>query len=321
MRILFITSGYQGIYDWFESWIHDELKKEHKVIFYYFNQGVKELESILQSFKPEMALTLVGYKMPIAIVEFLKQYGVKTSIWLTEDPYNIDRSIGLMNDFDYLFTIDTAALEFYKKKGLKRAYHLPLAANPNVFIPKKVPGEFESDICFVGYPYPDRIQLLEFILEKTSYKVRVIGNWSRYLRSYWQNSNLNIDEGWVEPPIVANYYNGAKIVLNSHRPSNLRQNKNKLGIAGKSINNRTFDVAACAAFQLIEFREDLSNHFVENEEIIAFRSMKDLLEKVHYYMKADKERELIAHKARIRVLKEHTFQHRLEQMLSVIGKA
>lgn len=148
----------------------------------------------------------------------------------------------------------------------------------------------------------------------------MVGNWSRYLRSYRKYSNLNIDEGWVEPQIAADYYNGAKIVLNSHRPSNLRQNKNKLGITGKSINNRTFDVAACSAFQLIEFREDLPKHFIENKEIIAFRNMQELIEKVHYYMKADKERDAIANKARSRVLQEHTFQHRIEQMLSLIGK-
>ncbi|UOE53082.1 glycosyltransferase [Bacillus sp. CMF12] len=321
MRILFITSGYKGIYDWFESWIQDELIKEHKVFFYYFSQGVKELESILQTFKPELALTLVGYKIPKIMLEILKQYEIKTSIWLTEDPYNMDRSIGLMKDFDYLFTIDTSALEYYKKIGHKKAFHLPLAANPDVFQPKKVAEEFKSDICFVGYPYPDRIQLLEFILQRTTYKVSVIGFWSRYLRSYWKNNNLIINEGWAEPPTVANYYNGAKIVLNSHRPLNLRQNKNKLGIAAKSINNRTFDVAACGAFQLIEFREDLTKHFIENEEMVAFRNIDDLIQKIHYYIKADTERKAIANKARNRVLKDHTFQHRIEQMLSIIRKS
>lgn len=319
MRILFITSGYKGIYDWFESWIHSELIKEHHVTFYTFSQGIKDFESIIQKFKPELALTIVGYKLPKIIIQLLNQYGIKTSLWLTEDPYNLDRSIGLINDFEYLFTIDTAALEYYQKIGHKKAYHLPLAANTDVFNPQKVEEEFKSDICFVGYPYPDRLKILEFLLLNTSYKISVVGNWSRYLRNYRQNKNLIINEGWVEPPKVADYYNGAKIVLNSHRPSNLRQNKNKLGIVGKSINNRTFDVAACAAFQLIEFKEDLANHFVENKEIVAFRDMEELVDKIHYYMAADIERTNIANKARDRVLKEHTFQHRIDKMLSLIG--
>ena len=86
----------------------------------------------------------------------------------------------------------------------------------------------------------------------------------------------------MEPSIVADFYNGANIVLNTHRPFNLKQNQNRLGIEGKTINNRTFDVAACGSFQLIEFKEDLPNHFIEDEEMVSFRSDQELLKKIDY---------------------------------------
>jgi spore maturation protein CgeB len=147
-----------------------------------------------------------------------------------------------------------------------------------------------------------------------------VGRWKQSLYRFQNNPNLKFLEGWVKPSIVSNYYNGAKIVLNTHRPFNLKNNQNRLGIVGKSINNRTFDVAACASFQLIEFKDDLKDHFIENEEIVAFNQFDDLVEKVGYYIESENERKQIARKAKERVLKEHTFQHRIEKMIQVIEK-
>lgn len=148
MRILFITSGYKGIYDWFESWIHTELIKEHQVTFYTFSQGLKDFETIIQNSKPELALTIVGYKLPKIIIQLLNQYGIKTSLWLTEDPYNLDRSIGLINDFEYLFTIDTAALEYYQKIGIRKLTTCRLLQTPMFLIPKRL--KKNSKVIFVS---------------------------------------------------------------------------------------------------------------------------------------------------------------------------
>jgi spore maturation protein CgeB len=318
MRILLVTSGYKGIYEWFESWIQTDLSKKHEVTFFDFEQGISALQSIVQFSKPDLVLTLVGLNFPTSMLHWLKQHGIKTAGWFTEDPYYIDQTLKLVNEYDYVFTIDSASLEYYQKKGHNQAYHLPLATNPTIFMPKQVEEKYRSDICLVGYPYPDRINYVKLLLQYTSYKILLVGNWKPYVHKFRRKENLIIHEGWVEPQVVANYYNGAKIVLNTHRPPTLRHNQNKLGVTGKSINNRTFDVAACSAFQLIEFKEDLPQHFMEEVEIVSFKSLEELLEKTHHFINADAERKNIANKARERVLKEHTFQHRLDKLVSLI---
>ena len=55
-----------------------------------------------------------------------------------------------------------------------------------------------------------------------------------------------------------------------------------------------------------------------NHEIITFRSIDVLKKLVRYYLKNDKVREDISKKARARVLKEHTFEHRLSEMLTFV---
>jgi spore maturation protein CgeB len=316
MKILFITSGHEGIYSWFEAWIHAELKKKYEVKFFQCEKGFTTLKTDLESFKPEIALSLIG-NFPTDSILWLKQQGIKTAVWLTEDPYFMDRTLPLIKHYDYMFTIDTAALEVYREKGHKQVYHLPLATNPEVFRPRQVEETFKSDICLVGYPYPDRVNFVKLLLRYTPYKIRIVGDWGNLLRKYKRYPNLSMKKGWVSPDLVANYYNGAKIVLNTHRPYNEKHNQNQSGIVGKSINNRTFDVAACAAFQIIEYKEGLSDHFEEEKEIVSFRSFEELVKKIHYYIQLDAIRNDIAIKARARVLKEHTFEHRLEKMVSI----
>ena len=319
MKILFISSGYDRIYNHFEDWILRELRTKHEVIFFQINKGLPSLKSLTKSFKPEAAITLVGKELPIRMVQWLKSQQVKTAVWFTEDPYYMDQTAELSRNYDFVFTIDSAALELYKKIGHEHTYHLPLATEPQVFKPKDIKAQFRSDICFVGYPYPNRIQYIQFLLQNTTYHIKVVGTWKKPLISFRNNPNLVIYDGWVEPSIAADFYNSANIVLNTHRPFNIKENQNQLGIEGKTINNRTYDVAACESFQLIEFREDLPNHFIEDKEIISFRSDQELLKKIDHFIHFKEERQRIASNARNRVLKDHTFENRLEKMLTIMN--
>lgn len=319
MKILLISSGYKGIYERFDDWIQQELDKNHAVAFFDVKEGVPTLKAILNKFMPRFALTLIGYHLPLEILDILRQHNVKSAAWLTEDPYFMDRTASLGEHFDYLFTIDSASLQYYQQQGYKKSFHLPLGTNEHVYKPKHTFG-YISDFCLVGYPYPERIKFVQLLLHYTERKIILVGNWRKHLKSFKRNPNLLIHEGWMEPEKVANYYSTSKIVLNSHRPHNLKYNQNQLGIIGRSINNRTFDVAACGAFQLIEHKEDLSLHFIEGVEIVSFKSFEDLMKKTSYYLEHEEERNAIASRARMRVLKEHTFQKRIKEMLSIIQK-
>ncbi|PAE26333.1 MULTISPECIES: glycosyltransferase [Bacillaceae] len=316
MRILFISSGYTGIYNFFEEWIMRELKKKNKVKLLDPLTGTRNLITMVNQFKPEIAIALVGFNVPSHLIQWLKTQKIKTAVWLTEDPYYMDKSEVLVPDYDYIFTIDTAAMDFYIQKGHQHTFHLPLGTSTEIFKPVQVEPAYKSDICLLGFPYPERVKLIQVLLQKTPYKIKVIGEWRHTLVRLKNHPRLEVHDSWVKPSIAAKYYNGAKIVLNTHRPYNLTQNKNRIGIKGNSINNRTFDVAACGGFQLIEYKEDLPIHFIEGKEIVSFKTEEELLQKINYYIKHEKQRKEIAKLASKRVLKEHTFEKRLEDMLS-----
>lgn len=319
MKILFISSEYYGIYEHFEAWIVKELRKKNEISVYHTKGGLRGLQSLTKSFNPEVAITLVGFKLPIRMVQWLQTQQIKTAVWFTEDPYYMDQTANLSNYYDFVFTIDSAALEFYRKNGHKHAYHLPLATEPEIFKPKEKKAPYKSEICIVGFPYPERIQYIQLLLQNTNYNITVVGKWKKPLYPFQNHPKLVIHDRWVEPSVAADFYNGANIVLNTHRPSNLKQNKNQLGIEGNTINNRTYDVASCCSFQLLEYKEDLPSHFIENKEMVSFKNDQELIEKIDHFMQSEDERQKIATNARKRVLKDHTFKHRLDEMLTIIN--
>jgi spore maturation protein CgeB len=106
-------------------------------------------------------------------------------------------------------------------------------------------------------------------------------------------------------------YNGAKIHLNLHS-STYHEGVNS---EGDFVNPRTFEIAACGGFQLVDERSELNDLFLAGKEIVTFTSVKVLKEKITWYLAHEEERKLIAQKGHERVLAEHTMEHRMNELL------
>lgn len=323
MRILYIPSGFFDIYQFFDKCILRECNNlGHICKSFSLYKGLDDLKSTVESFKPNLVFTMTGFILPTEMTEWLQSENIKLAVWMTEDPYYMDVSRSLVSRYDYVFTIDSAALKFYRESGHPNIFFLPLGTHPGTFSRKHNISEEElrNDLCLVGYPYPERIDIINLLLKETSYKIQVVGGkWKDKLKNWSTNRLLKISD-WLPPYEVANHYHHSKIILNIHRPYNLKENKNSIGIINRSINNRTFDIAASGVFQLLSHKPDLCDFFTE-EEIVSFRSKKELLYKIDYYIKHKKERNEIALRAQSKVLSQHTFSHRIEEIISIVEKS
>ncbi|WP_209125683.1 glycosyltransferase [Alkalihalobacillus sp. BA299] len=320
MKILYIPSGYKQTYLYFDDSIIKELVNlKHQVkVFTIMRGSMVTLRSILTSFKPDLILTLAGLKMPRSALTLIKQVKIPIAIWMTEDPYYTDKTLKFIHDYNYIFTIESSSVKLYKEYGHKNVYHLPLGTNPSIYAPSSS-NNYKYDICLVGFPYPERIKTIQFLLENTPYSILTVGStWHLALAKYKTTNNYEFIIGWVDPRTVATLYNQTKIVLNTHRSYQFKYNLNKKGVFNRSINNRTFEIASCGAFQLTDLKPDLTKHFIEGSEIVTFSSMDDLLKKTNYYIKHETERKEITKRARQRALKDHTFGNRLKKMLKII---
>lgn len=319
MRILYLASGEKQIYPFFDKIITKELNNSgHSVHSILQINNPSKIREAIFSFQPEVILTLAGLRLQDELVNWIRTQGIKLAVWLTEDPYYIDITSSSAQLYDIIFSIDSAAADVYKKLGHPRCHYLALGTEPAIFHPEAaIKEEFKSDICLVGYPYSNRIELIKLLTTKTrNYRCKIIGRgWENLLPPSSRKGRVELIDKWLPPVKVSQYYNGASIVLNPHRPFNEALNKNELKIAPSGVNNRTFDIAGCGSFQLIEKRNDLTMHFQEGDEIVSYEGSGDLLTKIDYFMNQSVKRKTIADNARKRVLKEHTFTHRIADIL------
>ncbi|WP_200410864.1 CgeB family protein [Virgibacillus salexigens] len=318
MNVLYIPSGYSGIYTYFDQWIYDEINKCSGLTTMYFSlRNGGNFQHVCQQFKPDMILTILGDHLPIYILETIQSGNFKSVLWLTEDPYYTDRSIKILPYFDYIFSIDSNAVAYYKRLGHKNVHHLMLGTNPSVFSQRSI--ERQYDICMVGYPYLERIRLVLLILEKTSYTMQLIGNnW----RAQWipksARSRCKVISRWIPPNKVADFYSNSKIILNTLRPHNEPSNQNTAGILNQSVNNRMFDIASCGSFALMEYIDELPTYFQEGKEIVSFQTDEDCIYKISQYLNKNELRQEIAESAKDKVLRLHTFASRVEEMIGIV---
>lgn len=83
-------------------------------------------------------------------------------------------------------------------------------------------------------------------------------------------------------------------------------------------NQRILDVPATGSFVITDYREQMENMFDIGEEIICYKNNEEIPDLIRHYLKHEKEREAIVKKGRERVLKCHTWTHRMSEILSVM---
>lgn len=320
MKLLYIASGYSKIYYYLDQSIQSTLTNQHfKCLAIQPWELIEKFDSIITAFYPDIVFTLLGNHIPQKTIQYFKKNNIKLAVWLTEDPFYIDTSLLKLNNFDFIFTIDSEALNYYIKLGYKDIYHLPLATNIDIFKPGLKDSAYKSEILFIGYPYPNRVKLIQFLLEHTPYHYTIIGqHWRNKLSKKWRNhQRTKIIEEWIPPQEVAFYYNNASLILNPHRSYLFPQNKNRNRVKSNTINNRTFDIAACQGFQIIEEKSDLSSFF-NKDEIISYNSFKDCVNKISIYLHDTFSKTLIIEKIHKKVITQHTFHERINFIMKIL---
>jgi spore maturation protein CgeB len=86
------------------------------------------------------------------------------------------------------------------------------------------------------------------------------------------------------------------------------------------VNTRTFELAASAACQVVDAKEELGHLFTAGEEVVVYHDLGELRQQLDYYLAHPDEARDIGERARKRALAEHTLRHRIEAMLSVTDR-
>lgn len=189
----------------------------------------------------------------------------------------------------------------------KDAIQIPEAFNPYIHTPpsiSKLEAEKKGvDILIAGTLYYERAYILEELMD---YNIELYGNYPKWLKSpvlkYCKNKYLVGKE-------KAKKFFSSRICLNTVHYSNI-----------DGTNCRLFEIAGSGGFQISEYREEIPKYFETDKEIVFYRSVEELKDKIDYYLKHPEERWKIAKAGRKRAMEEHTWEHRIKYLLFELRK-
>lgn len=140
----------------------------------------------------------------------------------------------------------------------------------------------------------------------------------RFISNYFPMDLYTSAKGFSCPNVFLHepidYYNIAPYVY--------KNTKINLNISLRSIKSgmplRAFDIMGAGGFLLSNFQADFLDYFVPGEDFAFYDSQKDLVEKIDYYLRNDKERAEVAASAHKKIQQHHTFVHRILEMESYL---
>lgn len=263
--------------------------------------------------KTQIVLALAQAPLDILALKRLRDEGVATVMWFVED-YQIFQYWRYLAPYYDAFAIiqKEPFISELKKIGQNHSLYLPLAALTDFHKPLELSEAdknfYESDISFLGAGYPNRRKAFR-VLAQENFKIWG-SDWDgeEFLKSHIQKNGSRINE---EESVKI--YNASKINLNLHSSPRA----DALVGNGDFVNPRTFELASIGAFQLVDKRA-LMDELFEEDELVTFTSISEMLAKIKYYLAHPEERKAIAKKSRSKVLRSHTYEHRMETLLDFI---
>ncbi|MHB8108762.1 MAG: CgeB family protein [Syntrophorhabdaceae bacterium] len=290
------------------------------VLKHYLQKENDELIDTVRREKPDLLFIIKGdHLFPETLRELKRNASCPIIAYIWDDPFysyaglfsddfrknNFDKGMDL---YDYIFVYDTYYVEQIRKRGIVNVGYLPLAADPNryrnISLSEEDKGRYGYDICFVGVPYPNRLEILEKL---GHYNLGVFGaGWKNYFFEKGKPTP-SYYKGEATGDKVLKIYLSSKIVLNIHDPE-----------AREGLNTRTFDILACGASEVVDHKKNVEVHFKVGEEIVTFKDHDELIKLIGHYLENDGSLREISDKGRQRVLNEHTWLHRVNSVMDTI---
>jgi len=125
------------------------------------------------------------------------------------------------------------------------------------------------------------------------------------------------DEGWRELEVAWGPYVNYSLEL----PDYYRRCEVNLNITSiqmpTTVNQRVFDCPAAGGFLITDAQPVLADLF-DQDEMVCYRSAEECADLLRFYRKRPVLRAQITRKAREKILKEHTYEHRLRWIAQIV---
>ena len=269
--------------------------------------------TLAKTAKPDLSVVTGGTRISSDTIEKLTNCGIKCILWTTDPPLSVQPLLSTAPFYNHIFCLGTEAVELLERFGVKGAQWLPMACDPEYHHPVECTGDeknrYGSDIVFVGSYYPNRAALFEKLVDFD------LAIWGPGWDALDRNSPLCrcIRGAHTTPAEWLKIYSSSKIVLATH----YQDPDNRFPVYQASP--RIFEVLACRSFLVCDDQRDVFSLFQDGIDLVRFLDASDVVNKMKHYLVHPEERSEIAERGYRNVLKNHTYIHRIKELLSKIG--
>jgi len=267
---------------------------------------------LAQEKRPDICFIVGGQRILPATVEQMKKTGIQVVLWTTDVPVDFKNILEAAPFYDQLFCAGSEALDIFQAHGLKNVTLVPFGCDPHyhkqVMLSPAEQKKYGHDLVFIGSYHPNRGKILEAL---AGLDIAVWGPyWQRLpekspLKNKVADIKMNYDQ-WVK------IYNASKINIVVHYQDDQ--------VPCHQASPKLFEAMACGSFVLCDRQKDVTQLFKDQYHLVLFDDVKDLREKVGYYLQHDEDRQRIARNGYQEVLAKHTYQDRFKQMLEILHK-
>jgi hypothetical protein len=202
-------------------------------------------------------------------------------------------SASLAAAYDLNLTNSTDSIAKYLVEG-GLAMFWPEGANPEHFRPLE--RTFDIDVSFIGACYGQRPAYVDY-LRRNGVKVEAFGHG-------WPNGSVSADE-------MVDIYARSRINLGF---SGIGYSMKEMCLKG-----RDFEVPMCGALYVTSKQPDLHRVYNVGREVVTYCNKKELLFQIKRLLQDPCESEKIRKAARMRCVRDHTWERRFYDIIRLIG--
>ena len=256
-----------------------------------------------------------GSKLP-DLVQWCKTQGIPTAFWNREDPPHYEEFLDTARLFDYVFTTDSDCIERYKKDlGHNNIFCLTFAAQPRIHNPVGSARKIR-DVGFAGSWYVrhgDRIKQMEYVLKPAlKYDIDIFD------RHYTMNDERYRFPEEYQPNILGELGYGEMVY--AYKMYRVFLNVNSVPESPTMFAMRVPEILASGTCVLSGSSKGIEN--LMGSDIVKMSSSPEETRLYLQELLGNKElRDRLANLGLRKIMKEHTYEKRLDYILKTMGIA
>ncbi len=265
----------------------------------------RRLLECVERLAPELILVVLGNQLSPKTVALLRQRSPAPIVcWCQDQMTTIGRQYVIGAGYDAVFVKDRYLQELFARMLRSTPFHyLPEACNPRVHrtlaLAEAERRNFGCQVMIAGSLYYYRQEILAALRD---FDLRVYGS-----RPSWLVERLPAKvfhaEVWGDDKVRA--ARAAAVALNTLHYAEV-----------DALNCRAFELAGIGAFQLVDFKPVLVEHFRPGEEIETFSTPEEMVAKIRHFLAHPERAQAIAAAGQRRAHRDHSYEARLNAIFA-----